>query len=318
MGSQEPLVKKSIPVFGRKLTFLQLVQRDRAWLVMISLPFIWYVVFCYIPMFGVVIAFNDYTVTRGIFGSDWVGFRWFAQFFNSLFFFRLIRNTFLLNFYGLLFHFPVPIIFALLLNEMKGQGWKRVVQTVSYLPYFISTVIVVGILVNFLSPNDGIVNVMIRSLGGKSLDFMSQPNWFRPLYIGSNIWQYFGFSSIIYLAAMAGINPELYDAAAVDGATRVRRMWHITLPGIAPTISIILILNLGSMLSVGFEKIILMYTPATYEKADVIATYVYRRGIISGEYSFAAAVGLFSSAVNLVLLVVFNRVARAFTETTLW
>lgn len=311
-------MKLSMPFVGRKLTFLQLVRRDRAWLVMISLPFLWYVIFCYTPMFGIVIAFKDFRVSKGIFQSDWVGFRWFLQFFNSIFFWRLVRNTLLLNVYGIIFHFPVTILFALLVNEMRGVVWKRTVQTVSYLPYFISSVIVVGMLVNFFSPNDGIVNTVIKSLGGEMVDFLADPKWFRFLYVGSNVWQYFGFSSIIYLAAMAGINEELYDAAQVDGATRPQRIWHITLPGIAPTVTIMLLLNLGSLLSVGFEKIILMYTPTNYEASDVIATYVYRQGIVSGQFGFAAAVGLFNSVANLILLVLFNRVARVFSETTLW
>lgn len=311
-------MSKRAPTLGRKLTLLQLATRDRAWLVMMTLPFLYYFIFHYVPMFGIVLAFKDYSVPRGIFGSDWVGFKWFIQFFQSMFFLRVMRNTLVINIYDLIFGFPVPIVFALLLNEMRALGWKRVVQTVSYLPYFISTVIVVGILVNFLSPNNGVANVIITRLGGQSVNFMSEQRWFRFLYVGSNIWQYFGFGSIIYLAAIAGINEELYDAAAVDGATRLQRMWHVTLPGLAPTITILLILRLGSMLAVGFEKILLMYTPTTYAVSDVIATYVYRRGIISGEYSFAAAIGLFGNAVNLVLLVVFNRVARRFSETTLW
>jgi putative aldouronate transport system permease protein len=303
---------------GRKTTLLQKASQDRAWLIMISLPVLYYIIFHYLPMVGVVLAFKDYSIPKGIFGSPWVGFKWFIQFFNSAFFWRLMRNTLVINVYDLIFGFPVPIIFALLLNEMRALVWKRVVQTVSYLPYFISTVIVVGILVNFLSPNTGVVNIIIKNLGGQSQNFMGEQSWFRFLYVGSNIWQYFGFGSIIYLAAIAGISEELYDAARVDGATRLQRMWYVTIPCMAPTITILLILRMGSMLSVGFEKILLMYTPTTYEVSDVIATYVYRRGIISGEYSFAAAISLFGNAVNLLLLVTFNKIAGRFSETTLW
>lgn len=292
--------------------------RERAWFVMITLPFLYYVVFHYVPMFGIILAFKDYSIPKGIFGSDWVGFRWFDQFFHSFYFWRLIRNTLLINFYGLIFGFPVPILFALFLNEMKIIPLKRVVQTVSYLPYFISLVIVVGLLVNFLSPNSGLVNVVIKNLGGEPVNFMGSQKWFRPLYIGSNIWQQFGFGSIIYLAAIAGINAELYDAAEVDGCSRVQKIRFITLPGIAPTIIILLILRLGTLLSVGFAKILLMYQPSTYEVADVISTYVYRRGIISGEYSFAAAVGLFGNVINLVFLISFNWLARKYSETSLW
>ena len=285
---------------------------------MMLLPFAYYLVFHYIPMVGVLLAFKEYSIPRGIFGSEWVGFRWFKQFFESYYFWRLIRNTLLLNVYDLIFGFPVPILFALILNEMQAMPVKRFVQTVSYLPHFISLVIVVGILVNFLSPNTGIINIVIERLGGTPVHFMAQQRWFRFLYVGSNIWQSFGFGSIVYLAAISGINTELYDAAHVDGCGRLQRIRHVTMPGLAPTIIIFLILRLGSMLAVGFEKVLLMYSPETYEVADVIATYVYRRGIVSGEYSFAAAVGLFGNVVNLVLLVTFNRIARRYSETSLW
>ena len=301
-----------------KPPLLKRIAQERTWWIMMILPLLYYLIFHYVPMFGIVLAFKDYSIPKGIFASDWVGFRWFAQFFNSFYFWRLIRNTLLINFYGLIFGFPIPIIFALLLNEIRVMVFKRIVQTVSYLPYFISLVIVVGILVNFLSPNSGVINVAIKAMGGEPQNFMGQQKWFRFLYVGSNIWQYFGFGSIIYLAAIAGINEELYDAARVDGCSRFKRILYITIPGIAPTIIILLILRMGSMLTVGFTKILLMYTPATYEVADVISTYVYRRGIISGEYSFAAAIGLFGNVVNLAFLVTFNRLARRFSETSLW
>jgi putative aldouronate transport system permease protein len=294
------------------------MKRERAWYVMIILPFAYYIIFHYIPMVGVVLAFKDYSIPRGIFGSEWVGFKWFIQFFESFYFWRLMRNTLLINFYQLLFGFPVPILFALMLNEVRHMMYKRVAQTISYLPHFISVVIVVGIMVNFLSPNSGIINVIISRLGGQAIDFMGDQRWFRFLYVSSNIWQQFGFGSIIYLAAIAGINIELYDAARVDGCSRLQRIWYVTLPGIAPTIIILLILRLGNLLTVGFEKILLMYQPSTYEVADVIQTYVYRRGIISGEYSFAAAIGLFGNLINLGFLVIFNRLARRYSETSLW
>ena len=285
---------------------------------MMALPVAYLVVFHYVPMAGIVLAFQDYKIGRGVFGSDWVGFKWFIQFFESFYFWRLMRNTLLLSFYSIVFGFPVPIIFALMLNEMKVLPLKRVVQTVSYLPHFISLVIIVGMLVTFLSPNNGIVNIFIKSLGGEPVNFLGLQSWFRPLYIGSGIWQHFGFSSIIYLAAIAGISQELYDAAEVDGASRIQRIRFVTVPGMAPTIIILLILNLGHAMSVNWEKNLLMYSPVIYEVADVIDTYVYRRGIVSGEYSFGAAVGLFKNVVNLVFLVVFNRLARRFTDTSLW
>lgn len=285
---------------------------------MMILPFAYYVIFHYVPMAGIVLAFQDYKMGRGVFGSDWVGFRWFVEFFQSFYFTRLMRNTLLFSLYSIVFGFPVPIIFALMLNELKVAPLKRVAQTVSYLPFFISLVIIVGMQVTFLSPNNGVVNVAIKALGGEPVNFMGQQSWFRPLFVGSGIWQHFGFSSIIYLAAIAGISQELYDAAEVDGASRMQRIRHVTLPGMASVIIILLILNLGRLLTVEWEKILLMYTPATYEVADVIMTYVYRRGIIDSKYGFAAAVNLFLNVVNLAFLVFFNRLARRFTDTSLW
>ncbi len=294
------------------------IKLERAWYAMMALPVVYLVIFHYVPMAGIVLAFQDYKMGRGVFGSDWVGFKWFIQFFESFYFWRLMRNTLLLSFYSIVFGFPVPIIFALMLNEMKVLPLKRVVQTVSYLPHFISLVIIVGMLVTFLSPNNGIINIVIKSLGGEPINFLGLQSWFRPLYIGSGIWQHFGFSSIIYLAAIAGVSQELYDAAEVDGASRIQRIRFVTIPGMAPTIIILLILNLGRALAVDWEKVLLMYTPATYEVADVIATYVYRRGIIDSKYGFGSAVGLFANVINLVFLVVFNRLARRFTDTSLW
>jgi putative aldouronate transport system permease protein len=302
---------------GRK-TFLQKLVRDRAWVLMMLPPFAYYIIFHYVPMYGVLMAFEDYRIGRGVFGSEWVGLRWFLQFFRSVYFLRLLRNTFFLSFYSLVFGFPVPIIFALVVNEFRSTAYQRVVQTVSYLPHFISMVIVVGMMVNFLSPNNGIVNDVLKRLGLAPVSFMTELGWFRPLYVVSGIWQEFGFGSIIYLAAVAGINVELYDAAVVDGCTRFQKIRFVTLPGIAPTITILLIMRLGSLLSVGFEKVLLMYSPIIYEVSDVISTYVYRRGIIESSFSFATAVGLFNSVVCLVLLAVFNQLARRFSETSLW
>ena len=224
----------------------------------------------------------------------------------------------MLSFYSILFGFPIPILFALALNGIRTPYYKRFVQSASYLPHFISTVIVVGMMVNFLSPVNGVVNQIIKSFGGAPLHFFNSARWFRPLYVGSEVWQSFGWGSIIYLAALTGINPELYEAATVDGASRLQRMWHIDLPGILPTIMILLILRMGGILAVGFERIILMYNPATYEVADVIQTYVYRRGVLQADVSFATAAGLFNSTINLIFLVAFNRFSRRITEISLW
>jgi putative aldouronate transport system permease protein len=294
------------------------LSRQRSLLLIMLLPFTYYVIFHYLPMYGAIIAFKDFSIQKGILGSEWVGFKWFYAFFESPYFGRTVINTFLLNFYDLIFGFPVPILFALLINEIKHAVLKKTVQTVSYLPYFISVVIVVGMMVNFLSPNDGIVNVILEKLGHQPINFMSDPGWFRTLFVASGIWQTFGFYAVIYIAAIAAIDPSMYEAATLDGAGRLHKIIHITLPSIRPTIIILLLLNLGNMLNIGFEKVILMYSPAVYSTGDVIMSYVYRRGITNAEYSFAAAVGLFNSVVGLILIVGFNKFARKFSETSLW
>ena len=299
-------------------TVWHLVKRDKAYLIMIFLPFLYYIIFHYAPMYGIVIAFKDFYIGKTIWGSEWIGFKWFIQFFESPYLFRLVRNTFLMSLYSIIFGFPIPIILALFFNEVKNHTYKRIVQTVSYLPHFISIVIIVGMMVNFLSVNGGIVNLILAELGMEPIDFMSDTSWFRFMFVSSGIWQEAGFGTIIYLAAMAGINQELYDSASVDGCSRFKKNIYITIPCIAPTIIILLILRLGGILAVGFEKIILMYNPITYEVADVISTYVYRRGILSGEFSFASAVGLFNSFINLIFLVIFNKIARKVSEISLW
>lgn len=291
-------------------------RQRQLWL--IALPgIIWYLIFAYGPMYGLVIAFQNYSPARGMLGGPWVGFKWFIQFFESQFFWQLIRNTLLLSVYGLIFSFPVPIVLAVMFNEIKSGWFKRVAQSISYLPHFISTVIIVGMVVNFLAPT-GIVNTAIEALGGERVNFMMMPEWFRTIYTASGVWQTMGWSSIIYLAAISGIDAELYEAATVDGAGRLRQIWSITLPCIAPTIIILLIMNMGNLLSVGYEKIILMYNSLTYETADVINTYVYRRGIGGGEFSFGTAVGLFQSVINLIVIVSVNRLSRRLTDTSLW
>ena len=269
-------------------------------------------------MFVTVMAFQDFSPGKGFLESPFVGLRWFREFFGSIYFERLMRNTILLNIYGLLWGFPIPIIFALLLNEVRDGPFKRVSQTVAYLPHFISVVVVVGLIYNFLSPNDGIINLMITRLGGQPINFMGEPKWFRTLYIGTGIWQNFGWDSIIYLAALSSVDPQLYEAAKIDGAGKWRQLFNITLPAISTTIIILLIMNVGNIMNVGFEKVILMYSPATYETADVISTYVYRRGIMGSQFSFGAAVGLFNSVINFMLLIAVNRISRKVSEVSLW
>ncbi len=286
---------------------------------LLSLPCIlFYILFAYMPMYGAIIAFKDFRLGDTIFSAPWVGLKWFKEFFGSMYFWRLMKNTLLINFYSLIFGFPIPIIFALVVNEIRIRKFKKLVQTISYMPYFISTVIIVGILHNFFGYSHGIVNNIIESMEYERIRFFMESQYFRPLYIGSGIWQSFGYSSIIYIAAMSGVNVELYEAVVIDGANRLQQIWHITLPAIRPTIVILLILNVGRLMSEGFEKIILMYSPATYEVADVISTYVYRRGLIDMEYSFSTAIGLYNSVINFLLLVVANATSRRISGVSLW
>lgn len=291
--------------------------RNRSVYLMLAPVLAYFLVFQYVPMIGAVIAFKDFNPATGIQGSPWVGLDWFRQFFDSLFVGRVIANTILINVYDVLLGFPAPIVLALLLNELTSTRFRQFVQTVTYLPHFISVVVVSGMLLDFLA-RDGVVGQIVASLGGTPQAVMSDPDWFRTVYVGSEIWQSVGWGSIIYLAALAGINPTLYEAARIDGANRWQRLRHITLPGLLPIIATLLVLRLGQLMTVGFEKIILLYNPATYETADVISTYVYRHGILDANYSYAAAVGLFNSAVAMMLLVVANKLSRRWSGTSIW
>ncbi|HML45287.1 MAG TPA: ABC transporter permease subunit [Clostridia bacterium] len=275
--------------------FVRRAIREKYLMLLLIPGLVYYLLFHYMPMYGVVIAFQNYKLSSSIGNAPWVGLRWFGEFFRSFYFGRLMRNTLLISLYNLVFGFPIPIVFALILHEMRGSLYKRVVQTISYLPHFISTVVVVGMLQTMLSTTDGVINNLLRASGHNAVSFFTEPRWFRTLYIGSGIWESFGWSSIIYLAALSNADPELYEAARIDGANRWHLVLHVSLPCILPTVIILLIMQLGRTMSVGYEKIILMYTPSTYEVADVISTYVYRRGIEGGQFSFGAAVGLFNS-----------------------
>ena len=303
--------------FKRK-GFRFLVKRDRYLLAMILPVLVYYIIFHYLPMSGAVIAFKDFKPGGGIYNGEWVGLKWVIQFFESPYAFRLIRNTVLLSVYSLVFGFPIPILFAICITEIRQSKLRRVIQTVSYLPHFISTVVIVGMITNMFTMNHGLVNNLIQLFGGESVNFLQNPSWFRPLYVGSGIWQSFGFNSIIYIAAINGIDVSLYEAAKIDGIRKFQQVYYITLPMILPTVIILFILQLGSLMSVGFEKVFLMYSPAVYETADVISTYVYRKGIDSSSYSFASAVGLFNSFINFMLVYISNTVCRRVTNTSLW
>jgi len=280
---------------------------------------IYFIIFHYIPMYGIIIAFKDYNMKLGILGSRWVGFENFVRFFNHPHFFRLVRNTFLLNLYNLIWSFPAPIILALFLNEVRNLTYKKIVQTVSYLPHFISTVSVVGIIFMLLSPQGGLVNNVLGKLFNiEPIYFVAEPKWFRTIFIVSGIWQNVGWDAIIYIAALTAINYELYEAATIDGASRFKQMLHISIPGILPTISIMLILRIGGMMSSNTDKVLLLQLPITYEVSDVIGTYVYRRGLVMSEYSFSTGVDLFNNGSNIILLVIANTVARKVSENSLW
>ncbi|MFH5185263.1 ABC transporter permease [Paenibacillus sp. TAB 01] len=293
------------------------LRRNKLLYLMVFPVIAYYLIFDYGPMYGLQIAFKDYSPGDGILNSPWVGFRHFTDFFSSYYFWRLIRNTLLLNGYELIFGFPAPIVLALLLNELRRQMFKRVVQTITYLPHFISIVVVVGMMVDFLA-RDGLANQLLSSIGVASKSYLSEPEWFRFIYVSSGIWQQVGWGSIIYLAALSNIDPTLYEAAKVDGAGRWKQMIHITVPGIMPTIIILLILKMGSMLSVGSEKILLMYNPLTYDTADVISTFVYRKGILEADFSYTAAVGLFNAVIAFALLILSNSISKRVSETKLW
>ncbi|WP_259392208.1 sugar ABC transporter permease [Paenibacillus thiaminolyticus] len=279
---------------------------------------IYYIIFHYLPMYGVQIAFKDFIASKGIWDSPWVGFKHFERFFSSYFFERLIVNALTISLYTLLVSFPIPILLALMLNEAKAEWFKKTVQTITYAPHFLSVVVVVGMLFIFLNPSMGIVNHLIVALGGEPIAFMTDANWFKTLYVLSDVWQTMGWSSIIYLAALSGVDLQLHEAATIDGASKLQRIWHINIPTIAPTIIILLILNLGTVMAVGFEKIFLMQNNLNLASSDVISTYVYRSGILDAQYSFSAAVGLFNSVVNFALLIIVNSIARRVSTTSLW
>lgn len=278
---------------------------------------IYYIVFCYVPMGGIVLAFKDFSPARGIWGSEWIGFEHFKTFFASPNFTRTLVNTIRISLSSLVFDFPAPIIFALLLNELRMQRTKKIVQTVSYMPHFISLVVACGLVLDFVQ-RDGIINDIIVFFGGERIPFMSEPNWFTPVYVISGIWQEIGWSSIIYLSAIAGVSADLYEAAAIDGAGRFKQLLYVTLPGIMPTIVILFIMRVGNLMSLGYEKIILLYNDLVLDKADVISSYVYRIAFGAGpDYGYSTAVNLFNMVINIILLLLTNHIVGKMNDTKL-
>ncbi|WP_261306207.1 ABC transporter permease [Paenibacillus andongensis] len=297
---------------------LRMVKKNWQLYLIILPSLVYLIIFKYVPMAGVQIAFKNYMVTNGIWGSDWIGFKHFVDFFHLPIFWRVIKNTSLLSLYSLLIGFPAPIILALALNELRNGIFKRAVQLVTFAPYFISTVIMVSIIMLFLSPQLGFVHLLADKFGFPAENIMSKPEYFKTVYVLSDVWQFTGYASVIYIAALAGVDPHLYEAAKVDGASRFQRMIHIDLPSLMPTAVILLILNAGQIMNVGFEKVYLMQNAINVGASEVISTYVYKMGLVGANFSFSAAVGLFNSIVNLLLLIIVNYVARKNSETSLW
>jgi putative aldouronate transport system permease protein len=294
------------------------VKRDWMLLLIILPGVIYFAVFCYGPMYGILMAFKDYNISKGIWGSPWVGLKHFKELVNSVYFGRLVKNTFLLSIEQLFWSFPIPIAFALLINEIKNKGFKRFAQTAAYLPHFVSVVVVVGIMKDMLASDGGVLTQLLSMFGVTPKNYFNIPGAFRTLYVSSGVWQEFGWNSIIYVAAISGIDQQMYESAALDGAGRWKKLIHITLPSIAPTIILLLILNMGNMLNIGYEKVILMYNAATYSTADIFSTYVYRKGLLNAQYSFASAVGLANSVINVIILMTANLIAKKTTETSIF
>ena len=304
------------PVKGKSQVWKN-IYRSRYLYLLLALPLLYFIVFKYGAMAWLSIAFFDYNAFLGFAGSKFVGIKYFKQFIMDPYFWNILKNTVVLNLWMLVLYFPTPIILALLINEVKNKHFKKMAQTISYMPYFLSTVVVCGFITTILS-NDGLINHMVSSLGLEKVQFLMEPGWFRPVYVISEIWQQCGWGSIIYLAALAGVDSQLYEAAAIDGAGKWKQLIHVSIPGIAPVISIQLLLTVGKLLTVGYEKILLLYTGATYSTADVISTYVYRRGLMEANYSYGSAVSIFQAVMALILVVLANKAARKVGQTSLW
>lgn len=310
-------MKKNLRVKGPQVKLSTRMWKSRYYYLMLLPAIIYVLIFSYAPMYGLQIAFKNYKMALGYAGSKWVGFQHFIDFFNGYSFKRLLTNTFVLSFYNLLVGFPIPIIIALILNELRG-GYKKFVQTVLYAPHFISTVVLVGIMTTLLSPSYGVVNTILENLGLERIYFMAEPSLFRHLYVWSGVWQGMGWGAIVYLAALAGVDPALHEAAEIDGATRMQRIIHINIPTIMPTIIIMLILQMGRIATIGYEKVYLMMNDMNVSTAEVISTYVYKRGLINNNYSYATAVGLFNNIVNVTMLLIANKISNKVSETSLF
>lgn len=297
---------------------LDIIKKDWQLYSLLLLPILYFIIFKYGPMIGTVIAFRKYLPGGPVLGVKWVGLKYFKLFINDPSFWNVFKNTLLLSVYSLIAGFPLPIILALLLNEVRSTKFKKIVQTTSYLPHFFSAVIVVGMIQQILSPSSGVINMVLKHFTGHTINFIGEPGWFRTIYVGSGVWQGTGWGAILYLAALSNINMELYESAKIDGANRWQQTLNITIPGILPTIVILLILNIGGLMNVGFEKILLLYNPMTYPTADVISTYLYRLGLESNSFSYATAIGLFNSLIGLILISSANIISKKLSDVSLW
>ena len=297
---------------------IKLMKRNVALYVFLIPALAYIIILNYFPMYGVQIAFRNYNFADGITGSPWAGLKWFEYFFTSRLFGSLVNNTLILSLYSLVASFPAPILLALIIHNISGTRMKRISQTVTYLPHFISTVVLVGMMSSFFSTNSGFVNTLVQMLGGSPKPFMGDPKYFRHMYVWSNVWQSVGWDSIIYMAALTSISPELHEAAMIDGAGRLRRIWHVDLPGISSTIVILLILRAGSIMTVGFEKAYLMQNPMNNTVSEIISTYTYKMGVLKAKYSYSSAIGLFNNVINVIFLTLVNSISKKLSETSLW
>lgn len=307
------LQKENRPKPG-KMTIRQYLWDNRALYIMLIPGIIYYLIFHYGPMAGVMIAFKDFDIFSGIFSSDWVGLKHFEKLFNSKNFFLIFKNSLSISFYKLAVCFPIPIALAIMLNEVRHRAFQRTLQTIVYLPYFLSWVVIAGIVTNLLAPSDGIVNVLLKAMGKDTVNFLASKQWFRTVLVLSDLWHGMGWNTVIFLAALTNIDPQLYEAARIDGAGKMQQIWHITLPGLKSTIIVLLLMKIGNIMNNGFEQIFLLYNPNVYDVADVFETYVYRIGLVDTRYDFATAVGLFKSCVSFVMLITANKLAKIFGE----
>lgn len=318
-GGKENAMSKALTKKKKKRHWLIEDLTKHYQLLILLLPaFALVVVFNYVPMYGILLAFKDYRAVDGIWGSEWVGFEHFERFFSSYYFTTVIKNTLIISISTIIIGFILPIVFALMLNEIKYSPFKKFVQTVTYAPHFISVTVLVGMLFAFLSPTSGVVNTIIEAFGGDPIAFMQEPKWFLPVYLISEQWQNLGWGSIIYIAVLSSVDMELHEAATIDGASRLQRIWYINLPCIKPTAMIMLIMSTGSVLGVGFEKIYLMQTPLNLSVSEVISTYVYKIGLVNSQYEFSTAVGLFTSVISMIILLIVNAISKKVGEQSLW